>query len=284
MSNRAQTIMALLIIVVTAHCDTFGQGAIIRNQIRKNIEEKQGAAQKEKGVKAIEDITYDNDKRYKDFKGNTQATFEFFEVEFDKKGQEKRKRTDKIIFGKLGECMAMNVGEKSESWTIANYIDKAHYMVQVKDKTAMKMPLMNFRKMADRVAQKQELAQIDKEGTKGKWRATTEMQKINGYNCVKYIYTYPEGAAYKSFHVWVTKDVKIIVDAYYFMGTQIGQLLPKQKVDPSMPDGFIVLSRLYKANNLLVTERELVRAENKTEERYFDLSGFKITGVTDALR
>jgi RecA/RadA recombinase len=46
MSNRAQTIMALLIIVVTAHCDTFGQGAIIRNQIRKNIEEKQGAAQK----------------------------------------------------------------------------------------------------------------------------------------------------------------------------------------------------------------------------------------------
>lgn len=284
MFKNSKSIIALLIIVTTIQMESRAQRSIIRNQIRNNIEKKQEAEHKEKGVKAIEDITYENDTRYKDFKGNSQATFEFLDIDFDKKGQEKRRRTDKIIFGKLGECMAMDIGTKDEMWMIANYKDKAHYMVNVKEKSAMKMPLMNFKKMAERTAKQQEYAQEKGDASTGKWSATNETEKINGYNCKKYIYTYAEGSNYSAFEAWVTKEINVVVDNNYIMGTNIGNLKNNAAKDANVPMGFIVLSKMYNKKNVIVSERQLTKAQKITEEKYFDLSPFKINDMIDALR
>lgn len=258
----------------------YGQRAMIREKIRNDIERKQAEKHKEKGVKAIEDITYENDTRYKDFKGKSHATLEFKNTDYDKKGNPKEPRIEKIVFGKTGECMVMNAGGKDETWMLANYVEKAHYMVNVKDKFAMKMPMMNFKKMA----QKQAAAQNGEDKEMGKWQATNETQKINGFNCKKYIYTYQEGSSYSTFETWVTKDVAVVIDNNYIFGSNIGNLNNSAAKDANIPIGMIVLSKLFNKKNVLVSERELTKASKQTEEKYFDLSPFKVNDVLDALR
>lgn len=283
--NFSFSIITITILFISQY--SFGQRAYIRSKIRNDIEKKQvekHQADKEKGVKAIEDITYENDTRYKDFKGKTQATLEFKNTDFDKKGNAKESRTEKIVFGKLGECMAMNIGQKDEIWMMANYIDKATYMVNVKDKTAMKMPMMNFRKMADKMAKNQVNSAGENDKEKGTWQATNETKKINGFKCKKYIYTYPENSKLSTLETWVTKDLTMVMDNNYMFGTNIGNMKTTAIKDYNVPIGMMILTKAFNKKNILVNERELVKATKQTEEKYFDLTPFKINDVLDALR
>lgn len=275
------TKVALIVIFFSGTAtELFAQRGMIRNQIRNDIERKQAAKQKEKGKQALEDITYEQDTRYQDFKGTARATLEFNTTDFDKKGSPKEKRTEKIIFGPKGECMVMNAGTKDEMWFMANYIDKAHYMVNVKNKTATKMPLVNMGKMAGKMAQKQ-ASQPDEET--GVWKATGETKTINGFKCAKYVYTYKQNKHHSTFEAWASPDAQVAVDQQYVFGTHIGDLAAQAAPDPNVPTGMIVLSKLYDTKDQLVHQRELIKLSKETDERYFDLSPFKVNDVLDAL-
>ena len=140
----------LLLAIIFLHpVAAHAQRAIIRQQVKKDMEKKYADSQRIKGKTELEKITYENDKRYKDPTNKVQATVAYEDKELNKKGDVKKTMIQKTVFGKTGECIVMNEGDKNETWMIYNYADKANYMVNVKEKTAMKMPLINMQKMAE---------------------------------------------------------------------------------------------------------------------------------------
>lgn len=250
------------------------QRGYIRQQIRKDIEKKTAEPQKDKGVKAIEDITYENDTRYKDYKNANPISLEFSTTTFDKKGAVKSTTHEKFVFGKVGECMVMNMGDKNENWMIYNYKDRANYMVNVKDKTAVKMPLVNAQKMVEKQMAKQDNEKII-------WERTTETKTINGYACQKYICRYENGSYVE---VWSTKSPVIQFPANYLLGMQMQKLGTLNKQNASVPTGTIVDMIFFDKAGKMQSQRTLQKVNKGAEDQYFDMSQFRINDVIDALR
>ncbi|RQO31652.1 hypothetical protein DBR32_06790 [Taibaiella sp. KBW10] len=272
-----------LLLLLLAATSVPAQRSYVRHKIEKDMEKKYADPQKKKGKEALEKVTYENDKRYKDPKNKVQATFVFASADYDKKGNLKEASIDKIVFGKTGECMVSNEGEKNETWFVYNYADKANYMVQVKDKTAMKMPLINMQKMAEKMAKKE--AAKEEQGEQTAWVATSETRVINGFNCKQYIYTYPANPKFSTYEAWVSNDVKIKLDGNYMMGARVQSYnFTGTKTNKNLPMGYVVLGILYNKKGKPVNQRELKEMTKGAEERYFDMSPFKVNDVLDALQ
>lgn len=259
----------------------YAQRSAIRRGIERNMEHKYDAERK-KGKAEIEKVTYENDTRYKDPNNRVQATIAFEDKDFNKKGEVKNTTLSKIVFGKTGECMVMQEGSKNETRMIYNYADKANYLVNVKDRTAMKMPLINMKKMMERGAQK-EAERID-QGSNVSWKATEERAVINGFNCRKFIYTYSDNSRYTHMDAWVSSEVKLDLKDNYLMGARLNSYkFPEQTEYKDMINGFIVRSVLYNKKGTPENQRDLVELKKSADEKYFDLSGFKINDVLDGL-
>ncbi|HEU4608939.1 MAG TPA: hypothetical protein VFS31_12575 [Chitinophagaceae bacterium] len=257
------------------------QQSAVKRGIERSMEKKYADPQRKKGKEEIEKVTYENDKRYKDPNNKTQATIVFEQKDFNKKGELKETRRDKIVFGKTGECMVMNEGRKEEMWMIFNYADKANYMVNVKDKTAMKMPLINMKKMIEKGAQKE--AERMHEG-KASWQATEERQTINGYNCRKFIYTYSDNPHFSTMEAWVSRDVKLDLSGNYLLGARLETYkFPDNTEYKDMINGFMVRTVLYNKKGNPENQRDLVALQPSADEKYFDLSAFKINDVLSGL-
>lgn len=97
-------------------------------QVEQSMEKKYADPQRQKGRDAIHKQTYENDKRYKNPTNKVQATIVYDDKELNKKGDTKKTTEEKMVFGKTGECIVMNEGDKSETWMIYNYADKANYI------------------------------------------------------------------------------------------------------------------------------------------------------------
>lgn len=280
MSRPSFTAIALLAISLNASECLFAQRSVIRREVKKQVEkdmeEKYADPHREKGREEIKKVTYENDPRYKDPTNKVQATMAMQSKTFDKKGEVKTTSVTKMVFGKTGECMVMNEGQKEESRFLFDYAKKANYMVQVKQKTAMKMPLINMQKMATRMA-----ANEDVKNT-GKWKATNETQTINGYKCRKYIYTQTDKPEYA--HFWVSKEVNIDLSGNYLLGDRIkNYVFEGQKTDPELPAGFMVRSTWFDKNDQKTMEMELLEFSKTYDEKYFDLTGFKVNDVLGLL-
>jgi hypothetical protein len=270
-----------VLILFTTWGDIHAQRSYIRRGIERDMEKKHADPQRKKGKQEIEKVTYENDKRYQDPNNKVQATLAFETSDFDKKGGLKRKSSEKIIFGKTGECMVMQAGEKDETWMIFNYADKANYIVHLKDKSAMKMPLINMKKMAEKMAEKEAARAEDGEAS---WTATDEYQKINGYNCRKFVYTYRSNPHFSSFDAWVSTEVKLDLSGNYILGARLESYkFPDQPAMKDMINGFIVRSVLYNKKGIMTSQRDLVTFSNNADEKYFDMSPFKINDVLSGL-
>ncbi len=270
--------VALLLTPFTHHA----QRSAVRRGIERNMEKKYGEEQRKKGKEEIGKVTYENDKRYKDPNNKVQATIAFENKDFNKKGEVKHTYTDKIVFGKTGECMVMREGEKDEMWMIFNYADKANYMVNVRDKTAMKMPLINMKKMIEKGAQK-EAERMDN-GDKASWKATEEREKISGYNCRKFIYTYPNNPHFSTMDAWVSTEVRMDLNDNYMLGARLNTYkFPEQSEYKDMINGFIVRSVLYNKKGKPENQRDLIEFRKSADEKYFDLSAFKVNDILDGL-
>jgi hypothetical protein len=258
------------------------QHSQVKQKIEQDMQKKYADSQRLKGKKELEKITYENDKRYKDPTNKVQATISFETKQMNKKGEVKETMVQKMIFGKTGECIVMNEGDKNESWMIYNYADKANYMVSVKQKTAMKMPLINMQKMAEANAKRE--AEKPATDNNSSWKATGEKQNINGYNCTRYIYTYDDNSKYATMDFWMTDEIKLDLGNNYMFGARLNEY--KYSANPNnknMPHGFTIRTVLYDKKGVAVSQRDLKEFSKTADEQYFDMSKFKVTDVMGLL-
>ena len=276
------SIAAILAIFLFGFFTANAQQGAIKSKVKKDMKKKYADPQREKGKAELEKITYENDKRYKDPNNRVQATISFEDKELNKKGDVKKATIQKIIFGKTGECMVMNEADKNETWMIYNYADKANYIVNVKDKTAMKMPLINMQKMAEAGAK----ADAEKSTTDNhnSFKATGEKQQINGYNCIKYVYTYTDNKKYATMDMWLTNDINLNLGDNYMFGARLNAYkFPSGSKNNEMKGGVMVRTVLYDKKGNPVSQRDLKEFKKSADEQYFDMSKFKVTDIMSAL-
>jgi GLPGLI family protein len=255
----------------------------IKKKVRQDMEEKYAEPEREKGKKAIEDVTYENDTRYPVPENPVQATLVMQMQSFKKNGKADEITTSKIVFGKTGECMVLNEGEKNETRMLFDYKGAATYIVNHKEKTAMKMPIINFQKMAEKMASQGG----DMEDDKGQWKRTNEQKEINNYNCRKYEYT--NESEKTKVDAWVTQDISIDLSGNHLFGGQIKDFSNASSSDPSKldenyPRGLMVRSIYYKKNsNTPSTEMNITTFEKSADPSYFDLGGYEVTDLLGKL-
>lgn len=271
MKKITTTAILLIICLVSIPTISHAQRAYIRNKIQRDVEKKVAAPHKERGAKAIDDITYENDKRFQNFKNAYPATLVYENQIMDKQGKLKETRKDVYLFGKRGEGMIVDLDNKNETRVLFDYIDKANYMVQVKDKTATKMPVINMRKKLVQQAEKME-------AETNKCVAENTTKQISGYTCKKYVCTQDDGSYVE---MWITNSKVIKLDTFFVYGLQVNTQAKNK--DENFPQGFLVQYSHYNKKGILTTQRTLIKAEQKVDESYFDLSAYKIQNVVDFL-
>lgn len=263
--------------------NAMAQRGYIRNQVRQNIEndmkKKHGEENRKKGKEEIEKITYENDKRYNDYTNNSPLTITMGIISYDKKEVAKDEITTIMIMGKVGECYIMNQGAKDEMHMIYNYKDKANYIVNTKDKTAMKMPMVGFNKMTEKSAH-------NDYKTNTTWEATNETQKINGYNCKKYICTHHNDKKISKSDIWVTKEASFKFNGNYVVGTKLSNYSfnNSAKIPKGMPtEGVMIRTVSYDKSGKKSSQTDIKSIANKADESVFDLSKYKVTDVLSGL-
>ncbi len=260
------------------------QPTFIKNKIKKKIEEKMieehAEPQREKGREALKGVTYENDSRFPEVKNRVKATIDMQMKSFNNKGQAKDEINSKLVFGPSGECMVMNVGAKDESWMIFNYDDAANYMVDVKSKSATKMPMINIGSMVKGIAKSMPSA----EEPQGTWTKTSEKQNINGFNSTKYVYKDQDGT---SMDIWATNDISLdLSDNFMFGGHIMDYAVDVNEnavVDPNVPRGMMVRNIAYDKKARPTSQMDITKFEKSYDAKYFDLSGFKINDVMSGL-
>lgn len=261
-----------------------GQRGYIKKKIQQDMEDKYAEPEREKGKKALEDITYENDTRYPIPENPVQATLVMEMQSFKKNGKLDETTTTKILFGKTGECMVMNEGEKNETRMLFDYKGAATYMVNEKEKTAMKMPIINFQKMAEKMASQGGNMEDDN----GEWTRTNEEKEINGYDCRKYVYI--NKSEKTKVDAWVTQDISIDLSGNHLFGGQIkdfskdASASDPSKIDENYPRGLMVRSIYYEKNSDTPNmEMNITTFEKSSDPAYFDLSGYAVTDLLGKL-
>lgn len=252
----------------------------IREETREVVREEMKEEGKEEGREALEEITYENDSRYPSPENRVQATIGMEMKSFKNNGKVKNTTRMKIVFGPTGECMIMNEGTKNETQMLFDYEGAATYMVNVEQKTAMKMPMINFQKMAEKLAEN-----VDIEQSTGTWEKTNEHQTINGYDCRKYVYTAEEGT---KMVMWFTKAISIDLSDNHLFGGQIKDYSfddqPSTAQNLNAPSGLMVRSTIYEeGEDEPSTQTDITTFEKTYDPRYFDLTGYKIIDVLGKL-
>ncbi|EGV42324.1 DUF4412 domain-containing protein [Bizionia argentinensis JUB59] len=256
----------------------------IKNKVHQDMKDQHAEPQREKGRQALEDITYENDTRYPIPENPVKATLVMETRNYKNNGKLKETMTAKMVFGDMGECMIMNEGDKNETRMLFDYKGAATYMINPEQKTATKMPMINFQKMAERMARNQ----VDVEDDNGEWKRTDEQKEINGYNCRKYIYTNEKEKM--KMHAWVSPDISIDLSGNHLFGGQIKDFsnisttASAKEVDENFPRGMMVRSIYFEKNNDTPSMQMDITTFNKTSDpKYFDLSDYQINDILGKL-
>lgn len=248
---------------------------------QRAVERKMDSTYRKQGKKAVTDHTYENDTRYKDPNNKVLATLVFADSNF-KKERLRTAMTQTMVFGKHGEAYVMydNLKDREMQWFVFNYADKANYIVDPKQHTAMKMPLMNFNKMMERQAAQEQ----EREGNGGRTtvKETNDYATFAGYKARKYIITLSDG---RRMDAWVSKGIKVNLKDDYMLGARLNQYrFPENTGYKNMEDGIVVRMVMYdKDNETIMTTRTMMSYTADADEKYFDLTGYKINDVLNGL-
>lgn len=256
----------------------------IKNKVENDMKEKYAEPEREKGRKELQDITYENDNGYPIPENPVQATLAMVTSTYKKNGKLNESTTAKMVFGKTGECMIMNEGEKDEVRMLFDYKGAATYMINEKEKTAMKMPMINFQKMAEKMA----VQEVDLEEDSGQWERTNEQKEINGYDCRKYVYTNPKEKI--KMDAWVTHDISLDLSGNHLFGAQIKDfsnnesITTSSNVDENFPRGMMVRSIYYEKNRDTPSmEMDITSFKKSSDPKYFDLSNYEVNDILGKL-
>jgi hypothetical protein len=253
-----------------------------REAVRKNVEKRMDSTYRKQGRKAVGDITYENDKRYKDPNNKVVATLAFVDSTF-KKERVKSVTGTAMVFGKHGEAYVtrdeLKPNEPDQQWFVYNYQEKANYIVMPKTKEAMKMPLINMQKMAERAAKK--AAEDLEDGDGNSIEATDEYATFMGYKARKFVYRQSNGTVIDQ---WVSTTLKLNLGDNYVMGARLNAYrFPENPKYKDMSNGFVVRMVQYDKKGAIKYTRTISRFEKTADEKYFDLSGFKVNDVLGTL-
>lgn len=276
--------LGILMLVIMLPASVSAQPGFIKNKIKQKIKEdmheKHVEPQREKGREALKGVTYENDKRFPALENRVTATIDMQMKSFNNKGKVKDEVNSKLIFGPAGECMVTNANNKDETRMIFNYEDGANYMVDVNNKRATKMPMINFGNMAKSMAK----AMPSVESPQGTWQKTSETQNINGFNSRKYIYSDKDGS---SMEVWATNDISIDLSDNFLFGSQIKDFAVDVQgstvADPNAPQGMMVRNISYDKKSRPTSQMDITKFEKNYDAKYFDLSGFEVNDVLSGL-
>ena len=276
----------LLLILLTFICSLpvdaqyYGRSAAHR-AVKRKVEDKMDSTYRKKGQKAVKDITYENDKRYKNPNNKVLATIVFSDTSF-KKERIKNVMTTMMVFGRQGEAYITRdeLKDADIQWFIFNYADKANYVVSPKDKSAMKMPLINFQKMAEKAAKREADRELE-DGTPA-LQATDEYATINGFKARKFVQVLSNGTLIDQ---WVSPAVKLSLGDNYVMGARLNTYkFPDNPQYKEMANGYVVRMVQYDKKGNIKYTRTLTRLDKgKADESYFDLSQFKVMDVLGGL-
>lgn len=276
------SLTVLLIIAFTA--PLHAQRGMIKRKIKNDMKEKYAEPERDKGREAIRDVTYENDSRYPIPENPVKATLVMETKTYKKNGKLDDTNSTKMVFGETGECLIMNEGDKSETRMLFDYQGAAMYMVSVKQKTATKMPMINFQKMAQRMAERQ----MDLDDDTGTWERTDEQKEVNGYNCRKYVYTNTEDKT--KAHIWVTQDITIDLSENHLFGGQIKNFvnspaaMANTKTDDNLPKGMMVRSVYFEKNRDTPSmQMDITEFIKKSDPLYFDLSKYEVVDILGKL-
>lgn len=287
MKNRYVIIMACFLFFAYLS-PIHAQRSWIKSKVKQDMKEKYAEPEKEKGREegreAIKEVTYENDSRYPVPENPIQATIAMELKSFKKNGKLKDNTTTKLVFGKTGECMIANEGTKEENRILFDYKGAAMYVISPENKTATKMPIINFHKMAEKLV----ADHMDLEDENGLWQRTNETQTIHGYHCQKYIYTNTKEKT--TMHAWVTKDISINLSGNHLFGGQIKDFsssvwrTKSSKIDENYPQGMMVRSVFFENNNETPNmQMDITLFEKTSNPEYFNLENYKIMDVLDKL-
>ncbi|MEO8934227.1 MAG: hypothetical protein ABI295_07950 [Xanthomarina sp.] len=276
------SLLTLLLLAFTM--PTQAQRGYVKQKVKEDQKEKHAEPQREKGRKALQDITYENDTRYPVPENAVKATLVMETQSYKKNGKLKETMTTKMVFGDTGECMIMNEGDKNENRMLFDYKGAATYMINPKEKTAMKMPIINFQKMVEKMAGNQ----MDLEDSNGEWKRTEEQKEIHGHKCRKYIYTNTKEKT--KIYAWVTQDISIDLSGNHMFGGQIKDFSTMQglakgsKIDENFPRGLMVRNEYFEKNSDTPSMQMDITSFTKTSDpKYFDLSSYKVTDILGQL-
>ena len=251
-----------------------------RHYTRKAIEKKADSTYRKDGRKAVNDVTYDNDKRYKDPNNKVQATIIYNDTSFKRGGKVRDVTSSTTAFGKTGEAYVTRdeLKGKDESWLIFNYADKANYMVFPSDKTAMKMPLINFQKMIEKAAAKE----AERQGDGQTVVATDQYATIAGHRARLFK---TKGLRGEDMDLWIAKDLRLELGNNYMMGARLNAYkFPDNGAYKDMAGGFVVRTVMYDKKGEITWTRTLREfTKGKADARYFDLSPYKVNDVLGGL-
>lgn len=283
------TITSLLFLFFTTSVQA--QRGFIKRQIEKKIErdleEKYDEAERERNKNVLEDGAYENDKRYSIPENPIQATLIMQTQTFKRNGELDDTMTIKLLFGKTGECMVMNEGEKNETRMLFDYIDAATYVMNEKEKTAMKMPMMNLQKMAENMSGNQtDIADdpwnpINTEDNNSKWTRTNMQKDKNGYKCRKYVYLNTKEKT--KIDAWFTQDISLDLSGNHLFGGQLknfssdsSSTIPSN-LDENFPRGMMVQSIYFDTKRDTPTmQTDITTFKKSSNPEYFDLSEYEI--------
>jgi len=260
------------------------QRGMIKRKIKNDMKEKYAEPEREKGRDAVRDVTYENDTRYPIPENPVKATLAMEIKSFKKNGKLDDTNTTKLVFGETGECMIMNENDKNETRMLFDYKGAAMYMVNPKQKSATKMPMINFQKMAQRMAEHQ----MDLDDDTGTWERTNEQKEINGYKSRKYVYTNAEEKTIT--HVWVTQDITIDLSENHLFGGQVKNFINSpavansSKIDENAPRGMMIRSVYFEKNRDTPSmQMDVTEFSENSDPNYFDLSNYEVIDVLSKL-
>lgn len=248
-------------------------------EVRKGVREEMKEEGKREGKEALDKITYENDTRYAVPDNPVQATIAIRIKSYKRNGKLDNTSTMKLVFGPTGEIMIMNEGGKQESRMLFDYEGAAMYMLNVKEKIATKMPMINFQKMASKIGEMSN----DPEKSEGQWKKTTEHKTINGYPCRKYTFIDEDK---NKMVMWFTQAIEIDLSDNHLFGGKIKDFSTKgeQSKNLNAPQGLMVRSLFYNEGaDTPSSQMDIVTFDKTYDPAYFNMKDYKINDVMNQL-
>lgn len=244
----------------------------IQNKIERDMIEKHVEPQRERGRESIKESTYEDKSSIVDLKYRSEGTIVYQQKTFNKKGKVDQNITSKYELSVKGELITISTDNKQAQQILFIYDDNAHYVLDQKNKTAVKMPLRHLNRMiVKRVEHK-----IDESSST--WTNTGRTETINGYKCTIYEQIDEDGSKGV---FWIAGNVykkPLYINSVQFM-TFDAKAVEKNNLFPN--NAAMIKTELFDKSGSKIMEFEMTEYSPNVNQKVFDLTGYEVKDIID---